>query len=73
MALPVPAALPLQRTLGDERELGGKALHVLRLLGQEGEGDELREVGVLVPRLFEHAVQVGLRAGRGRRPVRHSC
>lgn len=56
----------MHRTLGDEGELGRKALHVLRLLGQEGVGDELGEVGVLVPRLLECLVQVALQGLRGR-------
>ena len=38
----------------------GEAFDVVRLLREEGLGDEEREVGVLVARLLEHPVQNGL-------------
>ena len=52
------------RTLRHQRQLGGKPLHVVCLFLQEGQGDELREVGVLVAGLLEGLVQVGLQ-GKG--------
>jgi hypothetical protein len=67
-----PARLPHPPTLGDEGQLWSKALHVVCLLLQEAEGDELGEVGVLVPSLLERLVQValqGCRVGQGRAGV----
>ena len=50
-------AKPSRNTFGDKGQLGGKALHMIRLLLQEGVGDELREVGVAVPCVLEQLVQ----------------
>ncbi len=50
----------VRHTLGDQRQLGCKPLHMVGLLLQEAEGDELREVGVLVACLLEGLVQVAL-------------
>jgi hypothetical protein len=46
--------------VGDHRALLGEALHVRRLLLEEALGDEEREVGVLVARRLEHAIELAL-------------
>ena len=47
----------LAAAVGDDGELGRESLDVLRLLVEEGLGNEDGEVGVLVARLLEHAVE----------------
>ena len=42
------------------RTLGGKPLSVLRLLFEIGQGDQKREVGILMPCLLELCVQLRL-------------
>ena len=41
----------------DKRDLGREAFHVLRLLHEVAQGDEHREIGILVPCRFETAVE----------------
>ncbi len=50
----------LQTVVGHHGALLGEALHMVRLAREERFGDEEREIGVLVSRLFEHVVQHAL-------------
>ena len=47
-------------TFCDQRQLRGKAFHMLSLLLQEGQGYEAGEICILVPCLLEATVQEGL-------------
>ena len=47
-------------TFGDERKLRSKAFHMVGLLLQEGQRNQLGEVGVLVASVLEGLVQVAL-------------
>ena len=47
----------LQAVVRHHGALLGKALDMVRLLREEGLGDEQREIGVLMPRILEHLVQ----------------
>ena len=48
--------------MGDDRALLSEALHVVGLAAEEALGDEEGEVGVVVPRLLEHIIELALHA-----------
>ena len=54
---PLALGIVLQAVVRHHGALLGEALDVVRLLREEGLGNEEREVGVLVSRLLEHLVQ----------------
>ena len=60
----------LQTVMGDHRHLLGEAFDMFGLLGDEGEGDEEREIGVLVPGLLDAAVELVLDLAPTRRNPR---
>jgi hypothetical protein len=56
------AALVLQAVVGDDRHLLGEAFDVLGLLGDEAHRYEQREIAVLVARILDARVELGLDA-----------
>ena len=48
----------LQPVMGDHRHFLGEAFDMLGLLGDEGEGDEQREIAILVAGRLDAAVQL---------------
>jgi hypothetical protein len=54
------AALGLKPVMGDDRHLLGEPLHMLALLREEAQGNEEREIAVVVAERLDAAVQLRL-------------
>src|SRR5262249_60816395 len=54
------AGLGLNPVVGDDRHLLGEALHMLGLLREEAQGNEKREIAVVIAERLNPAVQLGL-------------